>query len=349
MTQTAAVLLADVARRAKEVSSRYIRPPSSRPNIADVESSSAAIIPLVDLRDLSGSGRAAAVQAIGSACRGHGFFQVVNHGIPDDVITSMLRVAREFFRQPESERLKMYSDDPSRTTRLSTSFNTRTEEVASWRDFLRLHCFPLEDYVHEWPANPPAFREAVAEYAVNARRLALSLLGAISESLGLETDWLVAALGKQAQHMAVNYYPPCPEPELTYGLPGHKDPNAITLLLQDGVSGLQVLGQNGRWIAVDPVPGNLVINIGDQIQVLSNDRYKSALHRAVVNNSIERISVPTFYCPSPEAVIKPAPALVDEEHPAAYREFTYGEYYDKFWDRGIQRESCLDMFRAANL
>ncbi|KAG6497582.1 hypothetical protein ZIOFF_045483 [Zingiber officinale] len=335
MTQTAAVLLADVACHAKYVPSRYIRPPSSRPNIADVDASGSAIIPLVDLRDLSGPGRAAVVQAIGSACRGHGFFQVANHGIPDDVITSMLRVAREFFRQPESERLKMYSDDPSRTTRLSTSFNTRTEEVASWRDFLRLHCFPLEDYVHEWPANPPAFREAVAEYAMNARRLALSLLGAISESLGLETDWLAAALGKQAQHMAVNYYPPCPEPELTYGLPGHKDPNAITLLLQDGVSGLQILGQNGRWIAVDPVPGNLV---------LSNDRYKSVIHRAVVNNSTERISVPTFYCPSPEAVIKPAPALVDEEHPAAYREFTYGEYYDKFWDRGLQRESCLDMF-----
>lgn len=72
--------------------------------------------------------------------------------------------------------------------------------------------------------------------------------------------------------------------------------------------------------------------------MLSNDRYKSVLHRAVVNNSTERISVPTFYCPSPEAVIKPAPALVDEEHPAAYREFTYGEYYDKFWETEAYNE-----------
>lgn len=106
----------------------------------------------------------------------------------------------------------------------------------------------------------------VGTYSREARALALRLLEAISESLGLERGHMVSAMGRQAQHMAVNYYPPCPQPELTYGLPGHKDPNAITLLLQDGVSGLQVQ-RNGRWVAVNPVPDALVINIGDQIQV----------------------------------------------------------------------------------
>ncbi|WOL07116.1 hypothetical protein Cni_G15853 [Canna indica] len=340
-----ALLLADLASRTQTVPSRYIRPPSSRPNLADVETSSAATFPLVDLRELSCSGRAGVVQAIGSACQSDGFFQVKNHGIPPVVINGMLRVSKEFFRLPESERLKSYSDDPSRTTRLSTSFNVRTEEVSNWRDFLRLHCYPLENYVHEWPSNPPTFREVVGEYSKYARQLALKLLEAISESLGLEKDYMEKSLGKQAQHMAVNYYPPCPQPELTYGLPGHKDPNAITILLQDGVSGLQVL-RDGKWVAVDSIPNTFVINIGDQIQVLSNDRYKSALHRVIVNSESETISVPTFYCPSPDAVIAPAEALVDEEHPSVYRSFTYGEYYDKFWNRGLQRESCLDMFRA---
>jgi isopenicillin N synthase-like dioxygenase len=93
---------------------------------------------------------------------------------------------------------------------------------------------------------------------------------ALLESLGLELErsHMVAVMGRDAQpHMAVNYYPPCPQPELTYGLPGHKDPNAITLLLQDGVSGLQVQ-RGGRWVAVNPVPNALVINIGDQMQVM---------------------------------------------------------------------------------
>lgn len=109
-------------------------------------------------------------------------------------------------------------------------------------------------------------RQVVGTYATEARALALRLLEAISESLGLERSHMVAAMGRHAQHMAVNYYPPCPQPELTYGLPGHKDPNAITLLLQDGVSGLQVQ-RGGRWVAVNPVPNALVINIGDQMQV----------------------------------------------------------------------------------
>lgn len=98
------------------------------------------------------------------------------------------------------------------------------------------------------------------------RELALDLLEALSESLGLEPDYMNKALGKQGQHMAINYYPPCPEPELTYGLPGHTDPNALTVLLQDDVPGLQVL-RDGKWVQVNPIPKALVINIGDQIQV----------------------------------------------------------------------------------
>lgn len=85
-------------------------------------------------------------------------FQVKNHGIPETTIDKIMGLAREFFRLPESERLKNYSDDPSKTTRLSTSFNVKTEKVSNWRDFLRIHCYPLEDYVDEWPSNPPSFR-----------------------------------------------------------------------------------------------------------------------------------------------------------------------------------------------
>ena len=98
------------------------------------------------------------------------------------------------------------------------------------------------------------------------RELALELLEAISESLGLEKDYINKALGQHGQHMAINYYPTCPEPELTYGLPGHADSNAITLLLQDEVPGLQVLHE-GKWLAVNPLPNTITVNIGDQIQV----------------------------------------------------------------------------------
>ncbi|XP_077247486.1 protein DMR6-LIKE OXYGENASE 2-like [Tasmannia lanceolata] len=337
-------LLVDLVTHTSYVPPHYIRPISDRPNLRDVQSSDASI-PLIDLDGFDGPNRSKIIKEIGQACKADGFFQVKNHGISERLIEDILWVSREFFKLPESERMKNYSDDPSKTTRLSTSFNVKKEKVSNWRDFLRLHTYPLEDFIHDWPSNPTSFRRIVGDYSTNARGLVLRLLEAISESLGLEKDYIEKALSKQAQHMAINYYPRCPDPELTYGLPGHTDPNALTILLQDQVSGLQVL-RNHKWVAVNPIPNTFVVNIGDQIQVLSNGCYKSVIHRAVVNNSVERISVPTFYCPSPDAVIAPARSLIDEQKPPMYRSFTYGEYYEKFWDWGLQTGCCLDMFRA---
>eukprot|EP00253_Pinus_taeda_P013715 PITA_13715 len=185
--------------------------------------------------------------------------------------------------------------------------------------------------------------EVAIKYCMEVRAMTLRLLVVLSESLGLEPDFLNKALGKHGQHMSINYYPRCPNPELTYGLPSHTDPNALTVLLQDQVSGLHVLN-NGNWIAVQPIANSFVINIGDQIQVLSNGIYKSAIHRAIVNSSVSRISIPTFYCPSPDAVIEPASSLTNPNNPGRYRKFTYEEYYRKFWSKNLDGKTCLEFF-----
>jgi isopenicillin N synthase-like dioxygenase len=109
-------------------------------------------------------------------------------------------------------------------------------------------------------------RKDVGEYCTGVRALVLRLLKAISESLGLEKDYINKALGKHGQHVSMNYYPPCPQPELTFGVPGHTDPTMITVLLPNEVPGLQVF-KNGKWMAVNSVPNTFVINIGDQMQV----------------------------------------------------------------------------------
>ncbi|KAK3434082.1 hypothetical protein EUGRSUZ_L00350 [Eucalyptus grandis] len=262
----AKVLLTDLASGIDRVPDNYIRSEADRPNLTEVEASDASSIPLVDLQGLSGPNRDDIIRQIGRACQQDGFFQIKNHGIPEEKVQAIMNIAREFFRLPESERLKNYSDDPTKSTRLSTSFNLKTEKVSNWRDFLRLHCYPLEEYMHEWPTNPPSFRKEVGEYCTRVRELVFKLLEAISESLGLEREYISQNLGKHGQHMAMNYYPPCPQPELTYGLPGHTDPNLITILLQDDVPGLQVL-RNGKWVAVNPIPNTFIVNIGDQMQV----------------------------------------------------------------------------------
>ncbi|CAN6868140.1 unnamed protein product [Brassica oleracea] len=334
---TSKLLVSDIASSVDHVPSNYVRPISDRPNLSEIETSGDSI-PMIDLQELHGPNRAYVI------------YQIKNHGVPEKTIERMMTVAREFFRQPESERVKHYSADTKKTTRLSTSFNVGSEKVSNWREFLRLHCLPIEEFISEWPSSPVSFREVTAEYATSLRALVLVLLEAISESLGLAKDSVSNTLGKHGQHMALNYYPPCPQPDLTFGLPGHKDPNLITALLQDEVSGLQVF-KDGKWIAVHPVPNTFIVNVGDQMQVISNDKYKSVLHRAVVNSDKERISIPTFYCPSLDAVVGPQQELINEEEEshAVYRSFTYAEYYEKFWDRALATESCIDLFKASKI
>ncbi|XP_047164919.1 protein DOWNY MILDEW RESISTANCE 6 [Vigna umbellata] len=318
----------------------YIRPESERPRLSEV--SECEDVPIIDL---GCEKRGQIVQEIGEACRSFGFFQVINHGVGVEAVREMTEVAHGFFKLPVEEKLKLYSEDPSKTTRLSTSFNVRKETVHNWRDYLRLQCYPLDKYVPEWPSSPPSFKESVKKYCEEVRELGLRIQEYIGESLGLEKDYIKNVLGEQGQHMAVNYYPPCPQPELTYGLPGHTDPNALTILLQDlHVAGLQVL-KDGKWLAVNPHPNAFVINIGDQLQALSNGLYKSVWHRAVVNVDKPRLSVASFLCPNDEALISPAKPLTEDGSEAVYRGYTYAEYYKKFWSRNLDQEHCLELFK----
>ncbi|KAG6749685.1 hypothetical protein POTOM_046752 [Populus tomentosa] len=163
------VLLSDLVSIASYVPSNYIRPVSDRPKLSEVLSSDGSI-PLIDLQGLE-------VLDLMRHCKLYYCLKVENHGIPNKVIDGTLRVSKESSHLTERERLENYSDDPTKTTRLSTSFNVKTEIVSSWRDFPRLHCY-----------NFVVCREDVAEYCRNARELSLRLLEAISESLCLETD-----------------------------------------------------------------------------------------------------------------------------------------------------------------
>lgn len=99
------------------------------------------------------------------------------------------------------------------------------------------------------------------------RALAQELLAVISEGLGLHPHYFEEAFQGSRQLLHVNRYPPCPEPELALGTGSHSDPGGLTLLLQDAVVGLQVK-KDGGWIAVQPVPHAILINLGDQMQVI---------------------------------------------------------------------------------
>ncbi|KAJ7551242.1 hypothetical protein O6H91_06G006500 [Diphasiastrum complanatum] len=268
---------------------------------------------------------------------------VINHGIPTSVTQSMMQVCQEFFDIPTEENVKQYPDDNLKPVRFGTSRTLSKDTLLEWRDYLRCPCRPLSDFIDLWPAKPSTFREVTMEYSKELAVLAKRLCSAISESLGVESECLHELIGKHQQIIMPTYYPPCPNPELTIGLCAHTDPGGITILLQDEVEGLEVF-KKGRWIGVKPLPDVFVVNLADQIQILTNGRYKGAEHRAIVNAERARISIPTFFHPLDDAKIAPIPELLGGQLPM-YRDSIFRDYLREFFTNKSTGKGTVDSLK----
>ncbi|CAB4321848.1 unnamed protein product [Prunus armeniaca] len=143
--------------------------------------------------------------------------------------------------------------------------------------------------------------------------------------------------------MATNFYPPCPDPSLTSGLPKHSDVNLITLLLQEQVRGLQVL-KDEQWFAVEPVPNAFVVNVGHMLQIISNGKLSSADHRVVTNNKVSRTTVTSFIHPSSTCHIEPAKALVMDFNPL-FKAFIYKDFVSTYITDTQERVSPLERYK----
>ncbi|GMP73269.1 hypothetical protein CsSME_00031068 [Camellia sinensis var. sinensis] len=169
------------------------------------------------------------------------------------------------------------------------------------------------------------------EFALKLEELAEQLLDLLCENLGLEKGYMKKAFyGSQGPTFGtkVSSYPPCPRPELIKGLRAHTDAGGIILLFQDDkVSGLQLL-KDGEWIDVPPLKHSIVINIGDQLEVITNGKYQSVMHRVIAQSDGNRMSLASFYNPGSDAVIYPAPALVEKEgeQNQVYPKFVFEDY-----------------------
>ncbi|KAM1140065.1 hypothetical protein EV1_039768 [Malus domestica] len=316
------------------VPSKYILPVQERPDLGDTWNASKhnLKLPVIDFTQLQGSNRSEVIESLANACEEFGFFQLINHGIKDDVILEMIDVSRRFFELPFNERSKYMSKDMSSPARCGTSFNQNNDKVFCWRDFLKLSCHPLQDTVSCWPSSPADLREAVVNYSKSTKFLYLMLMEAIMESLGLvETTKGGEAKGSLedfedgSQLIVANCYPACPEPDLTLGMPPHSDYGLLTLLLQDEVGGLQIQNQ-GSWVTVEPLPNSFVVNVGDHLEIFSNGRYKSVVHRVLVNSCKSRISVASLHSLPFKSTVRPSPKLIDEANPTRYKDTDFASF-----------------------
>ncbi|XP_024526516.1 protein SRG1 [Selaginella moellendorffii] len=168
--------------------------------------------------------------------------------------------------------------------------------ISDWVDVLVVYTEPpSRKNIDKWPLQ---LREGIESYSDDLKELVLEMNCAISDTLGLSRDYINKMCGEYSSALRINFYPPCPEPDKALGVSPHSDGSTITVLCEDsGHEALQVR-KDGDWVSVKVVPNSLIVNIGDIVQVISNGKYKSVEHRAVVSSEHDRISAVMFNYPS---------------------------------------------------
>ncbi|XVF49438.1 hypothetical protein PTKIN_Ptkin04bG0012000 [Pterospermum kingtungense] len=188
----------------------------------------------------------------------------------------------------------------------------------------------------------------MGKYCAEVRKLALELMGTITESLGIGPNYLGQKMEDGEQVMAVNCYPPCPEPDMALRLPPHTDHTCITIVLQSS-EGLEILDtEDGNWKVVPNLRGALQVHIGDHFEVLSNGLYKGAVHRARLNCEATRISIASLHSLGMDDKMETAKELVDEQQPKRYKESSFRDFLDflAIKDIAADGKSFIDTLKA---
>ncbi|XP_059654338.1 1-aminocyclopropane-1-carboxylate oxidase homolog 1-like [Cornus florida] len=281
----------------------FINPPEKLQN----SSNTTHQIPIIDLRGFEDDGqhRHKIFNEIREASETWGFFQLVNHGVPDSVMDGMI------------------------------------EAAANWRDSLN---FIIKDDMVNPNVLPSVFRKEVEEYMKCIIKLKEQLCELLSEALGLSSDHLVSTECMKTTIFVCHYYPFCPQPELTKRLSQHTCLTFLTILLQDTIFVLQILHQD-HWVDVHPVPGALLVNIGDFMQLITNNKFKSVEHRVLTRSVGPRISTACFFSPSSKNISKqygPIKELVSDNNPPIYKQVPFT---DLAAVRIGQNSSVLPLFK----
>eukprot|EP00750_Incisomonas_marina_P015581 INCI18381.1.p1 GENE.INCI18381.1~~INCI18381.1.p1 ORF type:complete len:408 (+),score=55.66 INCI18381.1:169-1392(+) len=295
-------------------------------------------------------GLQAAVVALRDACTEWGFFQCLNHGVDSATAAAFDSECRRFFALPRTVKARI-----KRTKDNSRGWfdDELTKQTRDWKECVDIGCpgRTLVDGENQWPdpSEAPGFRPAVDAYFKSCLQLSRILLRACAVGLGMRPGHFDTAAEPHTSYLRLNYYPVCPAPVASeshgfsepdpskdglLGINKHTDAGCLTVLRQSHLepASLQVFRPDGRvdgagvasgqWHRVVPIEGALTINIGDMMQVWSNDRYRAPVHRVLANRERERYSAPFFYNPSYDSMIEPVASCGSPR----YRPLSWGEF-----------------------
>ena len=303
-------------------------------------------IPVVDMADFTegdASRKAAFVQTLGKAFEEVGFVAVKNHGIPEDLIKRLYSQVRDFFSLP-AEKKSGYEIPGLSGQRGYTSFgreHAKGSESPDLKEFFQYgqiaepgeppsYDYPLNVSVGEIEDFDATFYDAYRAFEVSGA----GLLQAIAIYLGLSEEYFTEYIHRGNSVLRAIHYPPITsEPKSAIRAEQHEDINLITLLVGASADGLQILSKKGEWISVTSLPEQIVVNVGDMLQRLTNNQLKSTTHR-VVNPPRElwhtsRFSIPFFLHPKSDMSLACLETCVDTGHPKHYEDITAGEYLDE--------------------
>lgn len=301
----------------------FIRPEKEQPSMTTFQGP----VPDIPTIDLSDPDQDHLVELISKASSEWGLFQLVNHGIPSDLLHRLRTVGREFFELPQDEKEK-YAKAPQGFQGYGTILQKDAYGKKGWVDHLFHIIWPLSKVnLKFWPENPQSYREVNEEYTKHMREVGDRIFKYLSLGLGLEENAMKKGSGGEDLEymMKINYYPPCPRPDLALGVTPHTDCSALTILVPNEVPGLQVF-KDDLWIDAKYIQDALIIHIGDQLQIASNGKYRSVLHRTKVDKDKTRMSWPVFLEPPGDFRVGPLPQLLSPENPPLYQPRPFEEY-----------------------
>lgn len=282
-------------------------------------------VPVIDIEELE---RTDSLAAIDRACREWGFFQVTGHGIDQQLLADVMAVSRQFFAQSSEEKRRILRDADNPWGYYDKEL---TKNRQDWKEIYDFGPADGDKLKPRWPTGRLRlrFEPVVRAYYASCKLLSMRLLSAIALNLGVSAGHLARGFDDaHTSFLRLNYYPRYPRglhDDQPLGVGEHTDAGALTLLLQDRQPGLEVR-RDDRWHLVEPRADALVVNIGDIVQVWSNDRYRAALHRVITNSSADRYSMPFFLNPSWETSYEPLPTTVTALEPARYRRIHWREF-----------------------
>ncbi|KAG4923635.1 hypothetical protein JHK87_049175 [Glycine soja] len=293
-------------------------PPNPDPDYKDPTQEDPDTIPIIDLSCLDHD-----TNKLEEACKDWGLFRLVNHGVPLTLLNELQEMAKELFSLSFEVKEGACSGCPvtyfwgtPALTPSGRTLTTRSPQNINWVEGFDVALSQLPHFSVPQLPTLESIRLLLKDYENHLSRIATTLFEAMANNLDLNLKPSKPYLAENTGMVRVYRYPNCSDANVGWGMEAHTDSSVLSILNQDDeVSGLQVL-KDDQWLTVKPISNTLIVNLGDMMQAISDDRYKSVTHRVSINKHKERISICYFVFPGEDVVIESS----------KYKPFTYNEF-----------------------